>query len=71
MKTGRTNTTGQLRPLKERLSEYKMGKRKINSQARAIVAAQLRGEINGLGHYVVSVLGRRFLGRMRWLFTGK
>lgn len=62
---------GNLVPLKERISKYRMAKRNIRIAARRTVAEQLIARHNMIAIAMQNLLGRSFFGRLKWVATGR
>ena len=70
----KTNTTGQLNPLEDRMSQHQLAKRAAKIEARHTVAQQLSREhaiTRGVAVGCLQVLQRGLWGRLKWLLRGK
>jgi len=71
VRDNRKTTNGQLRKLEDRMSKYQMEKRATKIVAREQVAVQLARENAITRGMLISVLGRGFFGRLKWLLFGR
>lgn len=67
----RTNATGQLRPLAERLSQAQLDNRQVKIWARRTVAEKIYARHNQFALVLQNFFSRGILGRAKWLFAGK
>lgn len=65
-----TNGSMQMKPLRERLGDYRMAKRAIRmeerSESRTMAAMAL-----GRSNYAMAYVTRGFFGRLKWLLFGR
>ncbi len=69
----KTNTSGQLQPLSERLTPHNAARREVKIAARRYVADTLGRQsamAQGTANVAMSVLTRGFFGRIKWLLFG-
>lgn len=69
--TRKTTAAGHLRPLEDRMSKRKMERRALKMEARHTVAQELFKQNAITRGITMSVLGRKFWGRLKWLVLGK
>ncbi len=67
----KTRGNGQLLPLEGRMTKEKLMKREVKIQARRELARELIALQAQLHAKVMSILGRKFFGRFKWLLFGK
>jgi hypothetical protein len=68
--TRKTNATGQLRPLEDRMSKGQRVRREDRKEFRRSVAQQA-GITRGIALATLSVVNRGFFGRLKWLLVGR
>jgi hypothetical protein len=67
----KTRGNGQLRPLEERMSNQNRTKRAAKIEGRRVVAQSLAREIGLTRLQFISLAGRGFFGRWKWLLFGR
>ncbi len=67
----RTNATGQLLPINERLNAHQQEKREVKIWARRTIAEKLAMQQQLQGMTVMSFFTMTFIQKMLWVFLGR